>query len=65
MIRWERSPDKSTYVASYEGAVLTASRSVSGRWTARVDKGADSASSPEVLTRSVAQRWAEHRAGAA
>jgi len=57
--RWERTPDRATWRAASGGRLLTVSKLSNGKWRGTVED----ARSPELATRLVAQRWAEHRAG--
>jgi hypothetical protein len=58
-IRWDRTPDRTTWQASTPGMVVT--KLSSGMWVGVVGD----ARSPEFSTRLLAQRWAERRAGGA
>ena len=65
VIRWERTPDRSTWRAAAGNLLLTASRLSSGMWSAAVEgPGVVERSERPFGARLAAQRWCENRAGA-
>jgi len=68
-LRWERSPDQSTWVAEHRNMRLAVTRTTAGEWKACVtsDPGSgepfDQFSPAYSPTRLAAQRWAERTAG--
>lgn len=61
---WRQSPDRSTWVASSHGALLSVTRLSLDSWAPRVQwPSGETAASPNLRTRAAAQRWCERRAG--
>lgn len=61
---WQRSPDRSTWVAAYHRARLVVTRLSLDRWQPVVERpGGERERGPVHPTRRQAQAWAERKAG--